>query len=176
MTFGHLFPLSSSPLLSGIISPSSHHRLCSICRYSTSIQSLLAQVNSIITISIHLSTRIRLDCLYHTGISLILTLLSCSTSIEPWDESTLTPTTTNCSTWAPAYRSAPPPPFYLHQHILFHDNCSSSGTTPKPSGNNKKDISAVITRHIFTQDPDHSMSFAKDSSRYVTSVINCLNL
>ena len=28
-----------------------------------------------------------LESLYHAGISLIITLLSCSTSIEPWDES-----------------------------------------------------------------------------------------
>ena len=96
-----------------LFSPSSHCRLCSIHCYSTSIQSSLAWINSIITISIRLSTRIRSDCLYHTGISLILTLLSCSTSIEPWDESTLAPTTTNCLTWAPAYRLAPPPPYYL---------------------------------------------------------------
>ena len=59
------------------------------------------------------------DCLYHAGISLILTLLSCSTSIEPWDESTLAPTTTNCSTWAPAYRSAPPPSFYLQRAAML---------------------------------------------------------
>ena len=94
-------------------SPSSHRRLRSICHYSISIRSSLARINSIIAISICLSTRIRLDCLYHTGISLILTLLFCSTSIEPWDESMLAPTTTNCSTWAPAYRSAPPPSYYL---------------------------------------------------------------
>ena len=94
-------------------SPSSHHRLRSIRCYSISIWSSLAWINSIIAISIHLSTQIRSDCPYHTGISLILTLLSCSTSIEPWDESTLAPTTTNCSTWAPTYRSAPPPSYYL---------------------------------------------------------------
>ena len=87
-------------------SPSSHHHLCSICRYSISIQLSLAWINSIIAISIRLSTRIRLDCPYHAGISLILTLLSCSTSIEPWDESTLAPITTNCLTWAPTYRLA----------------------------------------------------------------------
>ena len=93
-------------------SPLSHHCLCSIRHYSTSIWSSLARINSIITISICLSTWIHSDCLYHAGISLILTLLSCSTSIEPWDKSTLTPTTTNCLTWAPAYRSAPPPPYF----------------------------------------------------------------
>ena len=53
------------------------------------------------------------DCPYHAGISLILTLLLCSTSIEPWDESMLAPTTTNCSTWTSAYRLAPPPSYYL---------------------------------------------------------------
>ena len=53
------------------------------------------------------------DCPYHAGISLILTLLSCSTSIEPWDESMLTPTTTNCLTWASAYRLAPLPSYFL---------------------------------------------------------------
>ena len=94
-------------------SPSSHHRLHSIRRYSTSIQLSLAWINSIIAISICLSTWIRSDCPYHAEISLILTLLSCSTSIEPWDKSMLAPTTTNCSTWAPAYRSAPPPSYYL---------------------------------------------------------------
>ena len=104
---------------SGIISPSSHRCLCSIRHYSTSIWSLLTWINSIITISIRLSTRIHLDCLYHARISLILTLLSCSTSIEPWDESTLAPSTTNCLTWAPAYRSAPSPPYYLQRTIPF---------------------------------------------------------
>ena len=94
-------------------SPSSHRRLCSICCYSTSIRSSLARINSIIAISIRLSTWIHSDCPYHAGISLILTLLSCSTSIEPWDESTLAPTTTNCLTWTPAYRLAPPPSYYL---------------------------------------------------------------
>ena len=84
-------------------SPSSHRRLRSIRHYSISIWSSLAWINSIIAISIRLSTWIRSDCPYHAGISLILILLSCSTSIESWDESTLTPTTTNCLTWAPAY-------------------------------------------------------------------------
>ena len=67
-------------------SPSSHHCLCSIHCYSTSIWLSLAQINIIIAISIHLNTQICSDCLYHAGISPILTLLSCSTSIEPWDE------------------------------------------------------------------------------------------
>ena len=70
----------------------------------------------------------QLDCLYHAGISLILTLLSCSTSIKPWDESMLAPTTTNCLTWASAYRSAPPPPYYLHQHIPLR--LQFQGTSP----------------------------------------------
>ena len=107
--------LSSSLSSSGIVSPSSCHHLRSIHHCSTSIQLSLAQIKFIIVISICLSTWIRLDCFHHTGISLILTLLSCSTSIEPWDESTLTATTTNCSTWASTYRSAPPPSYYLHQ-------------------------------------------------------------
>ena len=91
----------------------SHHYLHSICHYSTSIWLSLARINYIIVISIHLSTQIHSDCFYHAGISLILTLLSCSTSIEPWDKSMLTPTTTNCSTWASTYRFAPPSSYYL---------------------------------------------------------------
>ena len=106
------FSFSLSLLLSGIVSPSCHHHLHSIRCYSTSIQLLLTWINFIITISICLSTWICSDCFYHAGISLILTLLSCSTSIEPWDKSMLTPTTTNCSTWASTYRSAPPPSYY----------------------------------------------------------------
>ena len=70
-------------------SPSSHLCLCSIHHFPTSIWLLLAQINFIIIISICLSTWICLDCFDHTRISLILTLLSRSTSIEPWDESTL---------------------------------------------------------------------------------------
>ena len=97
------FSLSSSLPSSGIISPSSRHHLHSIHHYSTSIQLSLTQINFITVISICLSTQICSDCLYHAGISLILTLLPCSTSIEPWYESTLIPTTTNCSTWASAY-------------------------------------------------------------------------
>ena len=110
-----------------LFSPSSHRHLRSTRCYSTSIQSSLARINSIIAISIRLSTRIRSDCLYHTGISLILTLLSCSTSIEPWDESTLAPTTTNCLTWAPTYRSAPPPSYYLHRHLASLDEEAKRG-------------------------------------------------
>ena len=53
------------------------------------------------------------DKLYHAGISLLLTLLIYSTAIGPWDESMLTPTATNCSTWAFTYRLAPPPSHYL---------------------------------------------------------------
>ena len=94
-------------------------------RITASIQLSLAQINFIIAISIRLSTQIRSACLYHTGISLILTLLSYSTSIEPWDESMLTLTTTNCSTWASTYRLASPPSYYLHRHIQ-----SSSASDP----------------------------------------------
>ena len=116
----HLWsPLSLSLSLSssGIVSPSSCHHLCSIHHYSTSIRLSLTWINFIIIISIHLSTWIRSDCFYHTGISLILTLLSCSTSIEPWDESMLTTTTTNCLTWASAYRLAPPLSYKLHHDL-----------------------------------------------------------
>ena len=107
------FFLSSCLSLSGIVSPSLHHCLHSIHCCSTSIQSSLIQINFIIIISICLSIQIHSDCSYHTGISLILTLLICSTSIGPWDESILTSPITNCSTWAFAYRSAPPPFHYL---------------------------------------------------------------
>ena len=107
-------------------SPLSHRCLRSIRHYSTSIRSSLARINSIITISICLSTRICSDFPYHAGISLILTLLSCSTSIEPWDESTLAPTTTNCSTWAPAYRLAPPPSYYLQRDYLIPTDMTQS--------------------------------------------------
>ena len=107
------FSLSSSLSSFGIVSPSSHLCLCSIHHFPTSIWLLLAQINFIIIISICLSTWICLDCFDHTRRSLILTLLSCSNYIEPWDKSMLAPTTTNCSTWASAYRSAPPPSYYL---------------------------------------------------------------
>ena len=107
------FLFISSLSLSGIISPSSCHHLCSSCHYSTSIQLSLAWINFIIAISICFNTWICLDCFYHAGISLILTLLSCSTSIEPWDKSMLTPPTTNCSTWTSTYRLAPPPSYNL---------------------------------------------------------------
>ena len=113
---GHLwtpFLLSSYLSLSGIISPSLHHHLHSIHCYSTSIQSSLTQINLVIFISICLSIQIHSDCCYHAGISLILTLLTCSTSIGPWDESMLALITTNCSTWAFLHRLAPPPYYYL---------------------------------------------------------------
>ena len=137
--FGHPFSLSASLSLSGIVFPLSHHHLCSIRHYSTSIQSLLAQINFIISISICLSTRICSDCLYHTRISLILTLLSCSTSIEPWDKSMLAPTTTNCLTWASAYRLAPPPSYYLQcspqRNKIMTYTIGSSSLSSRPSKN-----------------------------------------
>ena len=69
-----------------------------------------------------------LHILYHTGISLLLTLLIYLTAIGPWDKSILAPTTTNCSTWAIAYRSSPPPFHYLH-----HDYSPSFHVVPQPS-------------------------------------------
>ena len=62
-------------------------------------------------------------------------------------------------------------------HILFHDrSTSTSASRPplgdKPSGKSKKELSAVIARHIFTSDPDHLSLYAADPSKYVTSVIN----
>ena len=90
-----------------------HFSHCLIIVYTQSTVTLLQ--------SSHRSPRLtssspyQLDCPYHAGISLILTLLSCSTSIEPWDKSMLAPTTTNCSTWASTYRLAPPPSYYLQQ-------------------------------------------------------------
>ena len=116
------FLLSSYLSLSGIISPLLHHHLSSICCYSTSIWSSLVQINFIIIISIHLSVHIHLDWFYHTGISLILTLLILSTSIGPWDKSILTSPTTNCLTWTFTYRLAPPPFYHLqclHPHAAF---------------------------------------------------------
>lgn len=45
-------------------------------------------------------------------------------------------------------------------HILFHDHSLSISIKPllgkKPSGKNKKDIFAVIAKHIFEHDADHS--------------------
>ena len=107
------FILSSPFSLSGIISQPLCHHLHFIHHYFTPIQPLLAQIISIVTLSIHLGFQICSDCLYHTGISLLLTLLIYSTAIGPWNESVLTPTTTYCLTWAFTYRSAPLPFHYL---------------------------------------------------------------
>ena len=63
-------------------------------------------------------------------------------------------------------------------HVLFHDQSSSTSTKlspgDKPSGKNKKDVSAAIAKHIFEDDPDHSSGYAAEPTRYVTSVINQL--
>ena len=64
-------------------------------------------------------------------------------------------------------------------HILFHDHSTStSASRPPPgdklSGKSKKEVSAVIARHIFASDPDHLSLYAADPSKYVTSVINRL--
>ena len=64
------------------------------------------------------------------------------------------------------------------RHVLFHDRSSSTSTTltpgDKPSGKNKKDVSAAIAKHIFEDDPDHSSVYAAEPTKYVTSVINRL--
>jgi hypothetical protein len=66
------------------------------------------------------------------------------------------------------------------RHVLFHDRSSSTSIKlapgDKPSGKNKKDVSAVIAKHIFEEDPDHSSSYAAEPTRYVTSVINRLGM
>ena len=112
--------LSSRLLSSWFVSPSPRHRLRSIRRCCTSIRLSLARIISIIVLSVRFGIRIRSDCLYHAGISLLLALLIYSTVIGPRDESILASTTINCSTWAFAYRSAPPPFHYL-QRDLTHN-------------------------------------------------------
>ena len=65
-------------------------------------------------------------------------------------------------------------------HTLFHDH-SSTATLPvlspedKQSGKNKKEISAVIARHIFEHNPDYSALYASELVKYVTSVTNWLS-
>ena len=110
------FLLSSCLSSSGIISSSLLHCLHSICCCSTSIWLSLAQIHSIIITTIYLGIWICLDCFYHSGTSLILTLLIHSTSIGPWDESILTSPMTNCLTWAFTYRLTPPPFRYLQHY------------------------------------------------------------
>ena len=115
--FSSPFFLSSLLSSSGIVSQPFPHRLRFIRHCCTLIRSSLPRIISTIVLSIRIGTRIRSDFLYHAGISLLITLLIYSTAIGPWDESILTPTTINCSTWAIAYRSAPPPFHYLqHRH------------------------------------------------------------
>ena len=65
-------------------------------------------------------------------------------------------------------------------HTLFHDR-SSTATLPmlspedKRSGKNKKEISAVIVRHIFEHNPNYSASYVSEPVKYVTSVTNWLS-
>ena len=65
------------------------------------------------------------------------------------------------------------------QHVLFHD-CLTLTLASRPplgdklSGKSKKEVSAVIARHIFASDPDHLSLYVADPSKYVTSVINRL--
>ena len=64
-------------------------------------------------------------------------------------------------------------------HILFHDHSSSASASrfsqaskDRPSGKNKKDVSAAIAKHIFETDPDHANTYVEEPGRYVMSVIN----
>ena len=64
-------------------------------------------------------------------------------------------------------------------HILFYDCLSSASVSrfsqaseDRPSGKNKKDVSAAIAKHIFETDPDHANTYVEEPGRYVTSVIN----
>ncbi|KAG6369071.1 hypothetical protein JVT61DRAFT_1515, partial [Boletus reticuloceps] len=58
-------------------------------------------------------------------------------------------------------------------HILFHNRSSSSSSTlthgDKPSGKNKKEVAAAITKHIFEQDPEHSSMYTINLAKYTTS-------
>ena len=55
------------------------------------------------------------DCPYHAGISLILTLLSCSTSIEPWDESI------TCTHYNLMAQLGPLPIGWHHPHLTIYN-------------------------------------------------------
>ena len=62
-------------------------------------------------------------------------------------------------------------------HILFHDclsNTSQLNVSDKPSGKNKKDVSAVIAKHIFEHDHIYAALYQSDPNRFATSVINRL--
>ena len=62
-------------------------------------------------------------------------------------------------------------------NILFHDRLSNSPTLTlspeeRPSGNNKKDITAVITKHIFKDDLAYSVLYPSDPGKFAFLVTN----
>ncbi|KAI6106783.1 hypothetical protein EDD17DRAFT_1839924 [Pisolithus thermaeus] len=64
-------------------------------------------------------------------------------------------------------------------HILFHDhttNVPALSPEDRPSGKNKKDIVAVIARHIFESDSVYANQYTLDAGKFSMSVINHLSI
>jgi len=63
------------------------------------------------------------------------------------------------------------------RHILFHDRTSTH--TPvsgdRASRKNKKEVQAVIARHLFEKDPNYGSAYTSDPGRFSTSLNNRLS-
>jgi len=64
-------------------------------------------------------------------------------------------------------------------NVLFHDHLLNSpppvlSPEERPSGKNKKDITAVIAKHIFQDDLAYSVLYASDPGKFTLSVTNQL--
>ena len=93
---------------------------------------------------------------------------STTTGNVNWDNSPIL--TTNLIQWLLSHPA--------DRHILFHD-CASSTHVPvpgdRPSGRNKKEVQAVIAKHLFEKDPTYSSAYTLDPGRFSTSLNNRLS-